>query len=64
MAWGDPDTVLGLIERIAHRQGLGNTLAEGVKRAAERIGGGAERYAMHVKGLETPRQARSRHAGR
>jgi aldehyde:ferredoxin oxidoreductase len=56
LAWGDPDTVLGLIERIAHRQGLGDTLAEGVKRAAERIGGGVERYAMHVKGLEMPRQ--------
>jgi len=56
LAWGDPDTVLGLIERIAHRRGLGDTLADGVKRAAEHIGRGAERYAMHVKGLETPRQ--------
>jgi len=35
---------------------LGDLLAEGVRRAAERIGGGAEKYAMHVKGLETPRQ--------
>jgi aldehyde:ferredoxin oxidoreductase len=56
LEWGDADTVIGLIERIAHRQGLGDTLAEGVKRAAEQIGGGAERYALHVKGLETPRQ--------
>ena len=56
LAWGDPEAVLGLIERIAQRQGIGDTLAEGVRLAAEQIGGGAEGLAMHVKGLETPRQ--------
>jgi len=56
LEWGDPDTVLGLIERIAHRQGIGDMLAEGVKRAAAQIGCGAERFALHVKGLELPRQ--------
>ncbi len=56
LEWGDPDTLLGLIERIARRQGLGGTLAEGVRRAAEAVGGEAARYALHVKGLELPRQ--------
>ena len=56
LAWGDADTVLGLIERIAHRRGLGDLLAEGVRRAAQAIGGDAPRYAMHVKGMELPRQ--------
>jgi aldehyde:ferredoxin oxidoreductase len=56
LEWGDPDTVLGLIERIAHRQGVGDALAQGVKRAADQIGDGADHLAMHVKGLETPRQ--------
>jgi aldehyde:ferredoxin oxidoreductase len=56
LAWGDPDTLIGLIERIAHRQGIGDLLAEGVRRAAQQIGAGAERYALHVKGLELPRQ--------
>jgi aldehyde:ferredoxin oxidoreductase len=56
LEWGDPDTVLGLIERIAHRQGIGNMLAEGSRRAAQIIGKGAEYYAMQVKGLELPRQ--------
>jgi aldehyde:ferredoxin oxidoreductase len=56
LEWGDPDTVLGLIEQIASRRGLGSMLAEGVRRAAAMIGGGAEGLAMHVKGLETPRQ--------
>jgi aldehyde:ferredoxin oxidoreductase len=56
LQWGDADTLLGLIERIAHRQGIGDLLADGVRAAAQRIGGGAERYALHVKGLELPRQ--------
>lgn len=56
LEWGNPATLHGLIERIALRRGIGDTLAEGTRRAAERIGGGAERYAMQVKGLELPRQ--------
>lgn len=56
LEWGDPDTVLGLIERMAYRQGIGDTLAEGSRRAAQIIGKGAEYYAMQVKGLELPRQ--------
>lgn len=56
LEWGDADTLIGLIERIAHRQGLGNILAEGTRRAAQIIGKGAECYAMHVKGVELPRQ--------
>jgi len=43
-----------MIRRIARREGLGATLAKGVKRAAEIIGQGAEAYAYHVKGLEIP----------
>ena len=54
LRWGDPETILKLIEIIVRREGLGDVLAEGVKRAAERIGKGAERYAMHVKGQELP----------
>jgi len=56
LVWGDADTLLGLIELIAQRRGLGDLLAEGVRRAAEAIGPEAPRYAMHVKGMELPRQ--------
>jgi len=56
LEWGDADTLLGLIQRIAHRRGLGDLLAEGSRRAAEAIGGDAPRYAMQVKGMEIPRQ--------
>jgi len=52
--WGDSETVIELIRKIALREGIGNLLAEGTRRAAEIIGRGAEKYAMHVKGLEMP----------
>ncbi|MEM1883615.1 MAG: aldehyde ferredoxin oxidoreductase family protein [Candidatus Bathyarchaeia archaeon] len=53
--WGKPEIVVELVRRIALRIGnLGNLLAEGVRRAAEIIGRGSERYAMHIKGLEMP----------
>ena len=56
LEWGDQNTILGLIERIARREGLGSILARGVRQAARQIGNGAEEIAMHVKGLEIPRQ--------
>ncbi|UCE45155.1 MAG: aldehyde ferredoxin oxidoreductase family protein [Methanobacteriota archaeon] len=48
------DAVPQMLELIGKREGLGDILADGVKRAAERIGKGAERYAMHTKGMEPP----------
>lgn len=56
LEWGDPETILGLVKDIAYRRGLGELLSEGVRRASKEIGGDSERYAMHVKGLEIPRQ--------
>jgi len=52
LRWGDPEGVAWLLERIARREGIGDVLALGVKKAAERFGKGSERFAMHVKGLE------------
>jgi len=54
--WGDPEVVLQLIEKIARREGIGDVLAEGVKRAAQKFGNGADYYAIHVKGMETSAQ--------
>lgn len=52
LSWGNPATILGLVDDIAYRRGLGDLLAQGAARAAAEIGGGAEDYAMHIKGLE------------
>ena len=50
--WGLKESILQLIEKIALRQGIGNILAEGVKRAASILGRNAESFALTVKGLE------------
>jgi aldehyde:ferredoxin oxidoreductase len=54
LKWGDLETAATLIHQIARREGLGQILAEGVRRAAELIGRGAEKYAYHSKGLDLP----------
>ncbi|MBX9626948.1 MAG: aldehyde ferredoxin oxidoreductase family protein [Gemmataceae bacterium] len=52
--FGDGDGLLSLLDRIGRRDGLGDLLADGTRRAAEVIGGGAADFAPHVKGLELP----------
>jgi len=52
--WGNHKAVFSMIEMIATRKGFGAVLAEGVKAAAEQIGGIAAEFALHVKGLEPP----------
>ena len=52
--WGDADTMIWLIEEIANRRGIGEILSRGVKKAAEIMGKGAEKYAFHIKGQELP----------
>jgi aldehyde:ferredoxin oxidoreductase len=54
LPWSDGELLLQLIDQIAHREGFGALLAEGVARMAEQIGSGAEELAMHVKGQELP----------
>lgn len=54
LEWGNSRAINRIIEMIAMRQGFGDVLAEGSKRAAGVIGRGAEEYAMQVKGLEVP----------
>ena len=51
LRFGKTELILPLIEKIARREGFGNLLAEGVKRAAEKIGKGSEAFAMQNKGM-------------
>jgi aldehyde:ferredoxin oxidoreductase len=48
----DADAVVKLVEMVAHRQGIGDLLAEGSQRAARRIGRGSDAYLTTVKGME------------
>jgi aldehyde:ferredoxin oxidoreductase len=50
--WGDSDGMVELLKKIAHREGIGDLLANGVRSAGARLG--AEDIALHVKGLELP----------
>ncbi len=57
LEWGDADSAARVIERIAHREGIGHGLAEGVAGAAERLCDGhpdAREAAVEVKGMELP----------
>lgn len=54
LEWGDGAAIVALVEQIAGRHGLGDMLADGSVRAAERVGGGASAFLTAVKGLESP----------
>ena len=55
LTWGNGDAVVELVRRIARREGIGDLLAEGVKRAAEKVGKESWKWAIQVKGLEMSR---------
>lgn len=52
--FGNAESMVKMVEMIGKRVGFGDVLAEGVMRAAEEIGRGAEKFAVHVKGQEVP----------
>ena len=55
LRFGNGEALVELVKRMGSRKGwLGDVLAEGVMRAAEKIGKGAVKYANHIKGLELP----------
>ena len=52
--WGDDRLICRLVGQIGDRQGIGDILAEGMVRAAQKIGNGADQYAFHIKGNDLP----------
>ncbi len=52
LTWGNAEAMIAMLEKIIAREGFGDILADGVKRAAEKIGNGAEEFAVHVGGQE------------
>ena len=52
--WGSAEAMVGLVRRACSGEGAGALLALGVRGMAREIGGGAEKFAMHVKGLALP----------
>jgi len=51
LEWGNEEVVYELIRKITHREGFGNTLADGFKGAIAKIGKESEYYAIQIKGM-------------
>jgi aldehyde:ferredoxin oxidoreductase len=56
LQWGDREQIINLLQLIADREGFGDLLAEGSKKAAEKLGRGTDKFAIHVKGMEVSGQ--------
>ena len=52
MTWGNHKSIVAMTEKLVKREGFGAIIADGVKVASEKIGKGAEQYAMHMQGQE------------
>ena len=50
LTWGNHRAIIAMTEKLAKREGFGDVLADGTKVAAERIGKGSDKYAMHAGG--------------
>ncbi len=54
LTWGNHRAIAALVGKMVKREGFGDVLADGSKKAAERIGKGSEKYAMQIGGRELP----------
>jgi aldehyde:ferredoxin oxidoreductase len=54
LQFGNEEAAIECLRKIAYRDGIGDLLAEGTARMARKIGKGAEKFAINVKGLEIP----------
>ncbi len=52
LTFGNHRALVAMVKKMVKREGFGDILADGVKVAAERIGRGAEEYAVHIGGQE------------
>lgn len=52
LEWGNADVALELMRKISYREGFGNILGEGCKRAADILGRDSSYYAIHIKGQD------------
>ena len=52
LTWGNHSAIIAMLNKLVKREGFGDVLADGVRVAAQKIGRGAEQYAIHVHGQE------------
>lgn len=51
IGWGDGEAIIRLIDQIAHREGIGDKIADGLELYARELGAD---FAMTIKGVELP----------
>jgi aldehyde:ferredoxin oxidoreductase len=51
IGWGDGEAIVRLIDQIAHREGIGDKIADGLEAYARELGAD---FAMTIKGVELP----------
>jgi aldehyde:ferredoxin oxidoreductase len=51
LEWGNEEVLYEIIRKIAYREGFGNILADGFKKAISKIGEESRYYAIEVKGM-------------
>ncbi len=54
LKWGDAQAMIAMVHQVGKKEKMGALLGQGVKRAAEKLGGDSWKYAVHVKGMESP----------
>jgi len=54
LTWGNSKSILELLKKMIKREGIGDILADGSKKASERIGKESEKFAIHSIGQELP----------
>ncbi len=54
LKWGDSKSIIELLEKMINREGIGDILADGSKKASQIIGKGSEKFAVHAGGQELP----------
>ena len=52
LTWGNSKAIVELLKKIINREGIGDILADGCKKASEKIGKGSEKYAITSMGQE------------
>ena len=55
LSWGNNDTIIELVEKIAYREGIGDLLGKGLKEASEEFGRESYKWAVQARGLEQSR---------
>ncbi len=59
LVWGNDESLMALLKKTAMRQGFGDLLAEGCKKASEKLGRGSQKYCLHVKGQDLKEPVRT-----